>query len=322
MPGFRSHYFFGDECVKAMDQVPQCILNHRNVYNLGQQGPDIFFYCPQAHLFYPKNVGFMMHSDRVNAFFYALLKTREHFTRPEHLEVVDAYILGFIGHYSLDTVAHPYVHDRAEKMKYRHEFSKSFGIHVLLETDIDNDNVRHFVGCEPIEFNHYDTILVTKEEREIVALLLEGAISETYPENVMKNKHVKKAIIFSRKLFKMMVDPKGRKKAFVRWIDMTFFKHIFLSAVISKDDEQTYEDPCNLTHHEYKNPWKPEMKITKDFYELMDEAKVNYLRRLDLFMKTSPRDEKSYENLLLDLGDLSYDSGLPLPLVYPDEENS
>ncbi len=320
MPGFRSHYFFGDECVKAMEQVPQCILNHRNVYNLGQQGPDIFFYCPQAHLFYPKNVGFMMHSDRVGVFFQNLLKTREGFTRPEHLEIVDAYILGFMGHYSLDTVAHPYIHDRVEKMKYRHEFSKSFGIHVLLETDIDNDNVRHFVGCEPIAFNHYDTILISKEEREVVALLLETTIAETYPENAMKNKHVKKAITFSRKLFKMMVDPKGRKKAFVRWIDMTFFKHIFLSAVISKDSEQTYEDPCNMVHKEYKNPWKPEMKITKDFYELMEEAKVNYLRRLELFMKSTPVDEKSYENLLSDLGDLSYDSGLPLPLIYPDEE--
>ena len=320
MPGFRSHYFFGDECQKAMEKVPQCILNHRNVYNLGQQGPDIFFYCPEAHLFYPKNIGFLMHSDRVGEFFHNLLKTRELFTRPEHLEIVDAYILGFMGHYSLDTVAHPYIHDRAKKLKYRHEFSKSFGIHVLLETDIDNDNVRHFLGCEPIDFNHYDTILVSKEEREVVSLLLEGAIKETYPDNVMRNKHVKKAITFSRKLFKMMVDPKGRKKAFVLWIDNTFFHHVFLSAVISNDDKQTYEDPCNLTHKEYRNPWNQKQKITKDFYELMEEAKGNYLRRVDLFMQTNPKDQKTYENLLSDLGDLSYDSGLPLPLIYPDEE--
>ena len=324
MPGFRSHYFFGDECTKAIKELPECIKNHRNVYNLGQQGPDIFFYCPEAHLFYPKNVGFMMHSDRVGLFFEKLLKTREYFTRPEHLEVVDAYILGFIGHYSLDTVAHPYIHDRAEKMKYRHEFSKSFGIHVLLETDIDNDNVRHFLDCEPILFNHYDTIRVTKEEKNIVALLLEGAIAATYPENSMKNRHIKKAITFSRTLFKKMVDKKGRKKAFVRWFDMTFFKHIFLSAVISNDGDQTYEDPCNLNHIEYKNPWKPEMKITKDFYELMEEAKGNYVRRLDLFLKLRNADKENYEeakeNLLSDLGDLSYDSGLPLPLIYPDEE--
>ena len=326
MPGFRSHYFFGDECQKAISDLPECIKNHRNVYNLGQQGPDIFFYCPEAHLFYPKNVGFLMHSDRVGEFFKNLLRVRESFLVLEDREIVDAYILGFMGHYTLDTVAHPYVHDRAEKMKYRNEFSKSFGIHVLLETDIDNDNVRHFVNCEPIDFNHYDTILVSKKERNVVALLLELAIAMTYPENAIKKRHAKKAITFSRKLFKMMVDKHGRKKRFVRWIDMTFFKHIFLSAVISKDDEQTYEDPCNLGHKEYKNPWKPESKITKDFYELMEEAKGNYIRRLNLFLQLEKANKENYESatdaLLSDLGDLSYDSGLPLPLVYPDVEKA
>ncbi len=316
MPGFRSHYFFGDECQKAMAETPACIQSHRNVYNLGQQGPDIFFYCPQAHLFYPKNIGFLMHSDRVGEFFKNLLRVRESFLVLEDREIADAYTLGFMGHYSLDTVAHPYIHDRAEKMRYRHEFSKSFGIHVLLETDIDNDNVRRLAGCEPIEFNHYDTIRVSKKERNTVALLLELAIAITYPENAIKKRHAKKAITFSRKLFKMMVDPKGRKKAFVLWIDNTFFKHVFLSAVISNDDKQTNEDPCNLSHKEYKNPWKPEIKITKNFYEMMEEAKGNYLRRLDLFLQNNT------EELLLDLGDLSYDSGLPLPLIYPDEDNA
>ena len=74
MPGFRSHFFFGEQCIKAMgEDVPEYIRRHRNVYNLGQQGPDIFFYCPQAHLFYPKNIGFVMHSDRVSLFFENLL---------------------------------------------------------------------------------------------------------------------------------------------------------------------------------------------------------------------------------------------------------
>ena len=320
MPGFRSHFFFGEQCIKAMgEDVPEYIRRHRNVYNLGQQGPDIFFYCPQAHLFYPKNIGFVMHSDRVSLFFENLLKTREMFPTGEELDIADAYIMGFIGHYTLDTHAHPYIHDRSEKMKYRHEFSKSFGIHVLLETDIDNDNVRHFLHCNPSEFNHYDTILVTKKERDIVSILLEKAIALTYPENALRNRHVKKAITFSRKLFKMMVDKKGRKKAFVLWFDMTFFHHVFLSAVISNDDKQTNEDPCNLNHKAYKNPWKPKEIITRDFYEMMDAAEQVYLERVKKFEEI----QTDYESLKIEfldmLGDLSYDSGLPLPLIYPDE---
>ena len=330
MPGFRAHYFFGDESEKAMETTPEFILNHRNVYNLGQQGPDIFFYSPQAHLFYKKNIGFVMHADRVMSFFQNLFLSREGFSNKKDLEIVDAYICGFMGHYSLDTVAHPYIHDRAEKMKYRHEFSKSFGIHVQLETDIDNHNVRHFLGCEPIEFHHYDTIKVSKYEREVVGLLLESAIALTYPENMMKKRHIKSAVSFSRTLFRWMVDKNGRKKRFVKWIDMTFFHHDFLNAIISNDDIELNPDPCNLQHREYKNPWDESMKITKDYYELMEDGKDNYLRRVALYEKMikeyatdNPASESYYKlqnQLIEDLGDLSYDSGLPLPLVYPEDE--
>jgi len=72
------------------------------------------------------------------------------------------------------------------------------------------------------------------------------------------------------------------------------------------------------------------LKITKDFYELMEDGKDNYLRRVALYEKMikeyatdNPASESYYKlqnQLIEDLGDLSYDSGLPLPLVYPEDE--
>ena len=327
MPGFRSHYFFGDMSIKDMEDAPSFIKEHRTVYNLGEQGPDIFFYSPQAHALYPKNVGFLMHKEKVNDFFRNLLAAREAFATGEDLDIADAYICGFMGHYTLDTVCHPYVHFRSEKKKYLHEFTKSFGIHVLLETDIDNDNVRHFEHCEPSEFNHYDTIKVSPHEREVVSLLLKNAIAKTYPENEVKQRHIKSAISFSRTLFKWMKDKHGTKKKLVMLVDKIFFHHIFLSSVISNDHLHQYDDPCNLEHNEYKNPWDPSILITESFYEMMERAKVLYHTRIRLFCQireqgTAARTDKaSYEAsrdaLLQDLGDLSYDSGLPLPLTDP-----
>ena len=329
MPGFRSHYFFGDESQKALEEVPDFIKDHRNVYNLGQQGPDIFFYSPQAHMFYKENVGFKMHKEDVMSFFQNLFLSREGFSKKEDFEICDAYICGFMGHYSLDTVAHPYIHDRAEKMKYRHNFTKSFGIHVVLETDIDNHNVRHFLHCEPSRFKNYDTIKVSKYEKEVVATLLENTIALTYPDDAVKKKHIKSAISFTRTLFRWMVDKHGIKKKIVAKIDQIFFHHDFLNSIVSNDHIEKNPDPCNLEHREYKNPWDESIKITKDFYEMMEEAKENYLLRLSLYEKMivsyqmdAPLEEEyyKYQNELLEhLGDLSYDSGLPLPLVYPED---
>ena len=304
MPGFRSHYFFGkvtyDELLDK--DLPDCIKNHPTVYYLGEQGPDIFFYSPQAHLCYKKNIGMAMHSSNVNKIFEGLLTARRKMT--EDIDIADAYIIGFMGHYTLDTHCHPYISWRQEKLKYAGRFSESFGVHVLLETDIDNDNTHHFLNKKPSEFNHYDTIKVTKHERDVVAKLLKEAIDHAFPDQGQKEKHVRSAITFSRTLFHMITDKHGFKKAVGAGFDKLFFHHVFLSSVILNDDKHTYEDPCNLNHSPWVNPWDETISSDKDFYQLMDDAKEVYIQRIKLYV------DKEDEKLLQDLGDNSYDSGL------------
>ena len=332
MPGFRSHYFFGKNTYDALEkqnQLPECVKRHPTVFFLGEQGPDMFFYSPQAHLFYKKNIGMAMHSSNVNKVFEGMLDYRRDMTvastgeyewsgADDYLSIVDAYIMGFMGHYTLDTACHPYINWRQEKFKYIGHFTEGFGVHVLLETDIDNDNVRHFLGVEPSQFNHYDTIKVTKHERAVTAGLIESAINYAFPEQNQKVKHIESAITMSRKLFKWMVDRHGIKKALVVAFDKLFFHHIFLSAVISNDDKQTNADPCNLEHRQWYNLWDESKTSTKDFYQLMDDAEEVYKKRIALYAdyvkglkEGDASDDKIKQLLLSDLGDNSYDSGLP-----------
>ena len=315
MPGFRSHYFLGKttyDMLKKDDKLPASVLQHPRVFSLGEQGPDMFFYSPQAHLFYKKNIGMAMHSSNVNKTFEGLLLARAAMNDEAEQDIADAYIMGFIGHYTLDTICHPYISWRQEKFKYAGRFTESFGVHVLLETDIDNDNVRKFLGIEPIQFNHYDTIKVSKKERDVVAKLLTEAINYAFPNQGQKVRHVKSAITMSRNLFKWMVDKRGIKKKAVMLFDRIFFKHIFLSSIISNDWLHAYEDPCNELHKEWWNPWDESIRSTKDFYQLMDDAREVYVRRLNLYQdwRDNMGNEKM-EKLLEDLGDNSYDSGLP-----------
>ncbi len=304
MPGFRSHYFFGKTTADELlaEGAPDCIEAHPTVYNLGQQGPDIFFYSPQAHVLYKKNIGMVMHSANVNMMFAGLFNATKRMD--EDRDIADAYILGFMGHYTLDTHCHPYISWRQEKLKYAGRFSESFGVHVLLETDIDNDNVHHFLGKKPSEFNHYDTIKVTKHEREVVAHLLTEAINYAFPDQGQKEKHVKSAISFSRTLFHMINDRHGIKKTIGIGFDKLFFHHIFLSAVILNDDRHTYEDPCNLNHATWVNLWDESISSDKDFYQLMEDARTAYKNRIGMY------EAGQTDALLADLGDNSYDSGL------------
>ena len=125
-----------------------------------------------------------------------------------------------------------------------------------------------------------------------------------------------------------------------------FFHHIFLSAIISNDRLHAYDDPCNLKHAEWTNPWDDSISSSKDFYQLMDDAREIYINRIRLYQKweeliAAERNSKTgaagsetgqnasgsetgqnarslgsktgavRQELLSDLGDNSYDSGLP-----------
>ena len=57
MPGFRTHYLFGRTTREELAGSYPALRKYPHSYNLGQQGPDIFFYCPPSHIFYKEHLG-------------------------------------------------------------------------------------------------------------------------------------------------------------------------------------------------------------------------------------------------------------------------
>ena len=54
MPGFVTHYVFGLKAVKIFDSstvLADYINEHRQVYDMGLQGPDMFFYYYLSKIF-------------------------------------------------------------------------------------------------------------------------------------------------------------------------------------------------------------------------------------------------------------------------------
>ena len=89
-----------------------------------------------------------------------------------------------------------------------------------------------------------------------------------------------------------------------------------------------YNDPCNILHNEWHNPWNPSIPRTDSIFDLINKTMPTYLDRIDLYMKscgyitlnafeTDSIEETNqylhYRNRLLsNLSDLSYLSGLPI----------
>ena len=106
MPTTYAHWRFGDDCIKTLpDQLQNAIHHHRDLYDLGVHGPDIFFY-DLIH----KDVsgyGSAMHHQPAKGFFENCVKVLNE--EPEDKEAMLSYILGFLSHYTLDSQCHGYI---------------------------------------------------------------------------------------------------------------------------------------------------------------------------------------------------------------------
>ena len=331
MPGFITHLIFGQQSLSFIDSkdTVSIIERHPTSFALGLQGPDIFFYHAPAYIFYRKNIGNVMHNERVMLFFERLFNARNTFDDGHSRRICDAYILGFIGHYSLDTSCHPYIYYKSDHFNNIKKSAKyDFGRHVSLETDIDHLVLQKYRQLLPSQYDYAAAISPSDNEQRVISKLLYLAITGTYPEYKIKLNTISHSIKSIIKLNHLMVDPKGIKKRRLRKLEQLFFKCAFISSIIPSNTIIKYKDPCNISNGVWYNPWNPSITRNESIFDLINQTMPEYLKRIDLYMKscgdsiidevtsdsyTETNEILHYRNqLLAHLSDLSYLTGLPL----------
>ncbi|MCR5416996.1 MAG: zinc dependent phospholipase C family protein [Pseudobutyrivibrio sp.] len=331
MPGFITHLEFGRQSLSFIDdkETKKLLEEYSRCFYLGLEGPDIFFYHLPAYFKKGRNIGNIMHDTNVMLFFENLFDARNTFESTTDRKVCDAYIIGFMGHYTLDVSCHPYIYYKSDHFNNLKRSSKyDFGKHVSLETDIDHIVLDHYEHLKPTEFNYGGTISPTKEQKIVIAQLLCEAINNTFEDANISFKMIFKAINSIINLNYKMRDPDGKKKRLVRGIEQVLFKHCWISAMIPSDTIIKYNDPCNIYHNTWHNPWYPSIPRTDSIFDLINKSMPNFIDRITIYIKScdstafieddlnSIDETNRYlhyrNNLLSNLSDLSYLSGLPL----------
>lgn len=315
MPGFTTHYLFGQQSYQRLRPcgLKQTIQKYHTVFSLGLQGPDIFFYDILSFLSAKSNPGSIAHTADTKEFLQHLLESPKIFLQKKERDIAHAYILGFIGHYLLDTKCHPYVYAMTG---YGKRTKGYIGRHICLEADIDTVLLWRCQRRLPSEFHQNETISLSKEQRTVVSAVLHYAFSKTYPGLKVTNRRIAQAIYAMRLSTKLLYDPSGLKKKLIRRIERIFPGYPLLSPLVPSDPPTAYKDPCNQRHRPWSNPWKSALKSTASFYELFETAQEEYVFTLNeiarfLSRKRSAKSEEKAESLLLAaLGNLCYHSGL------------
>ena len=127
MPAFYAHNRFGKKVAQKIDgELNEIISKYYVQFQIGLQGPDIFFFYRPWKSNRISKYGYQLHEAPAKAFFTnALTVVREKGRDSREY----AYLLGFICHYILDSECHPYVSEMmqtldVEHMEIEEEFEK------------------------------------------------------------------------------------------------------------------------------------------------------------------------------------------------------
>lgn len=319
MPGFTTHYLFGVNNCRQLKRENVCqtlmqsIDRHKTVFQLGLQGPDIFFYHLASQL-RKVRPGSIAHTRWTGDFLRCLIEAPKLFWREEDQQTAQAYAAGFIGHYVLDTQMHPYVYDRTgigDVLK-----KKGYADHIALETDMDAALLMRYAKCLPSEFPYGKTIAFDGKTRAVVAEILFYAYHSVFDELALTKGFFSRAIRSMQVGTRLTYNPHNYKRQAVEKAERILFGRPQISPVIPSDFAQTTDDPLNLEHREWHNPWDTQQCFHSSVPELMKKASGRYRKALHLLdcLYAADSYEASYDDSLNQLcqflGQQSFHSGL------------
>lgn len=135
MPAIYAHWLLGDQVLERLERKEKdLILENRAAFNLGLQGPDFTFFKDMGGDKTVSGFGNLLHDCPAA---HALTELAKAYKRSKDSSAL-AYLLGFIGHFALDTKAHGYVYQVVDTDGVDHN---------ALETEFD----RHLMEREGLK---------------------------------------------------------------------------------------------------------------------------------------------------------------------------
>lgn len=319
MPGFVTHYIFGRENYHKLnhDTWKKNLYVNRAAYSLGQQGPDIFFYYLPSYLLHGHNIGSLAHTRETNAFFRGLLRSCHKLPSGTDRDIAEAYLAGFLGHYTLDTICHPYIYAMTH---YTGKAKDYFSHHAYLETDIDTHLLDTKLHRHPCDFHMTNAIALSYRQKRVISALLYDAYRYAFPELRLHRLTMYLGILSMRLGLKILHDDSGQKKVLFRVLEKRMFGYPIFSPLIPSDILFFRTDPFNLRRAKWSNPWDQTISSDETFFDLYEKASRIYLARMDRLTKilhnhlAPAREEQLIRDFLMDYANLSFHSGLDVSI--------
>lgn len=314
MPDIITHYIFGLDTVKNIkhSSIYKIIKENRNLFFIGLQGPDPIYY---HHLHGKNNKSFIasrMHNEKTGDFLVSSLCYLKRY-EPDSKAFCEvlSYLSGFICHYILDSMAHPYVFYLGGRyLEEDPETHKYIGLHKEIELAIDTLLYEERFSSKISHFKIYKHILHDIPIPASICGLYDEMLFLLYGINNGGN-IFSEAYKDTRKYFKLTYDPLGGKKALAHSLSPFFSKHItsFMNSFSYFNCLDKDFDYMNKSKHVWLHPVTGTV-YTFSFYDILrNAAKKSTLLLLAAYDFSISK--LSADEFRLYLPNISYLTGLP-----------
>ena len=306
------HYLFGVHSYRKMSDdtiIKRAVKNNRGSYKLGLLGPDIFFYYATEVVAARKNIGSLMHTTKTDAFLKNMISYVDlHKGRAREIGI--SYLCGFLSHYVVDCICHPYVYWMTD---YLHKEINYLEKHFRFESDMDIMLLSMYKNTTPYEFMKNSTFYLNEAETAVVCDMLYYAIRSTYHDSRITRSGIQMAIYSLYKEQKLIRVASEKANRAIGKISKLFGNQRYLAPFIPSPKEVRYEDPLNLKHKKWHNPWDVSRASTDSVPEMLGKADRRFLLMMFLlenYLSPDMNKTAAYKTLMAFIGCKSYHSGL------------
>jgi len=302
-----THLLCGQAVLREVKpDIAQIINKHRKLYNIGAQGPDVFFYRPRGAT---AGLGLRMHGENVGKFLNGMSVGLEGLAS-EDREAAFAYFAGFLTHYALDCAAHPYVYyktgfDSGGKLTGRYKI-----YHTTFESAIDTLLLKHLQGCRPIDKKWWRSLAQERQSAQGAATLVTQAVNAAY-DNKLEDRHVLLSMGRMALATRILRSRWGLWRGIVGFVENLISGDPVFAAMIHRQEIGDDIDYLNYGKNEWKEPWDEDSSRHDSFRELFNKAATDALKMINALWSYM-QGEMSLGRLQSLLGDRSFNSGRPI----------
>lgn len=256
MPALHTHYKFGQDVLNKLNkQLQTNIKINVSYYNMFNQGFDNLYYYLINWKYY-RTFGIKAHKHNIDLFFENIFNYIKDNKLENNSEITNI-IYGFINHYTLDTLLHPYINYQVKNLNIPHT-----KIEFMLDSKLTDNNSSKF----------YKTLIPKIKFPNKLIELLNEVFEKTYKEKNI-GKIFNKSHNLGYYIYRYFINDKYGIKTFLYKIidfiiqkkDIKFSKNTFYS---KQFDERLLNSEKNIWNH----PNNKEETYNYSFNELYNLA--------------------------------------------------